>query len=143
MYKSPIEIIHGQLETQLEGEVLKAVQKCGVDVDKDELIRALNDDRQQYEQGYKDAMERMRWIPVSERLPKNDGRYLVVKLLFDETQWPDVLSFAKDGEQIDEYDLSCKTDVWYFYDSEYGYVSTDSVTHWMPLPEMPELPKGE
>ena len=44
------------METQIEGEVLKAVYTYDIHVDKDELIRALNDDRRQYEQGYKDAM---------------------------------------------------------------------------------------
>ena len=28
--------------------------------------------------------------------------------------------------------------VWYYYDSEWGYIRTDAVTHWMPLPEPPE-----
>ena len=83
------------------------------------------------------------WIPVSERLPKKDGRYLVVKLLFDKTQWQDVLRFAKDGAKTSPYDLAGQTNVWYRYDSEYGDVPTDNVTHWMPLPEMPELPKGD
>ena len=57
MYKSPIDIIYGQMETQLEGTVLKAVQKVGVDVDKEELIRALQYDRDQYNKGYDDAMK--------------------------------------------------------------------------------------
>lgn len=135
MYKSPIDIIHGQLETQLEGEVLKAVQKCGVVVDKDELLKALAYDRDQYEKGYRDAMAKMRWIPVSERLPGADGRYFVKKLLFEKTVYYDVLHFAKDGNKIDPWDLHNKKDVWYYYDSEYGHVTTDSVTHWMLAPE--------
>ncbi len=57
MYKSPIDIIYGQMETQLEGTVLKAVQNVGVDVDKEELIRALQYDRHQYSKGYHDAMD--------------------------------------------------------------------------------------
>lgn len=60
MYKSPITIMHRQLanqiNVQLEGEVLKAVMKCNIDVNKDELIKALNYDRQQYEKGYKDGV---------------------------------------------------------------------------------------
>lgn len=55
MYKSPIDIIYGQMETQLEGTVLKAVQKVGVNVDKEELIRALQYDRDQYHKGYSDG----------------------------------------------------------------------------------------
>lgn len=54
MYKSPIDLIVGQMNLQLEGEVCKAVQNYGVDVDKDELLKALQYDRGQYEKGYKD-----------------------------------------------------------------------------------------
>ncbi len=57
MYKSPIEVICGQMQTQLEGDVLKAVQKYGITVDKYELIKALAYDRNQYDKGYSDAMD--------------------------------------------------------------------------------------
>ena len=79
-----------------------------------------------------------KWIPVTERLPENDGRYLVRKKNFN-TAWFDVLGFAKDGRKVDEYDFEREWEnVWYRYDSEYGYVTTDSVTHWMPIPEPPK-----
>ena len=55
MYKSPIDIIYGQMETQMEGDILRAVQKYGINVDKDELLRALQYDRDQYNKGYADA----------------------------------------------------------------------------------------
>lgn len=55
MYKSPIDIIYGQMETQMEGDILRAVQKYGINVDKEELLRALQYDRDQYNKGYADA----------------------------------------------------------------------------------------
>ena len=55
MYKSPIDIIYGQMEKQMEGDILRAVQRYGINVDKEELIRALQYDREQYEKGYADA----------------------------------------------------------------------------------------
>ena len=55
MYESPIKVIQGELETQLEGEILKAVHRVGVAVDRDELIRALRYDREQYQKGFDDA----------------------------------------------------------------------------------------
>lgn len=55
MYESPIKVIQGELETQLEGEILKAVHRVGVTVDRDELIRALRYDREQYQKGFDDA----------------------------------------------------------------------------------------
>ena len=56
MYKSPIEIAYGQMQLQIEKEVYRAVQRCNVNVDKDELVKALSYDRDQYYKGYRDAM---------------------------------------------------------------------------------------
>ena len=80
------------------------------------------------------------WISVKDRLPEKDGSYLVVINYFGRHSSIDILYFGKDGDTVDEYDLAGEKDVWYFYDTEYGYVPTDSITHWMPLPQ---LPKGE
>lgn len=56
MYESPINLIYGDFQTKVSENndkmILEAIQKVGVDVDKDELIRALNYDREQYEKGY-------------------------------------------------------------------------------------------
>ena len=49
MYESPIKVI--------QGEILKAVHRVGVTVDRDELIRALRYDREQYQKGFDDARE--------------------------------------------------------------------------------------
>ena len=80
-----------------------------------------------------------KWIPVTERLPEEDGRYLVVKKIFNNSIWQDVLEFAKDGRKVDKYDFHREwKNVWYLYDSEWGHIITDNVTHWMPLPEPPK-----
>lgn len=81
-YESPITIMHRQLANQiniqLEGEVLKAVMECNIDVNKDELIKALAYDRDQYAKGYEDGKaEAMQWIPCSERLPDEEMKCLV------------------------------------------------------------------
>ena len=55
MYESPIKIIYGQMQTQMEGEILKAVMSTDIQVDKEELIRALQYDRKQYECGFIDG----------------------------------------------------------------------------------------
>ena len=82
-----------------------------------------------------------KWIPVTERLPEEDGRYLVVKTIFNNSIYQDVSSFAKDGRKVDKYDFYRGwKNVWYYYDSEWGHITTGNVTHWMPLPEPP---KGE
>ena len=55
MYKSPIEIIQGELQTKMDGAIMKAVQKVGINVDKDELLHALAYDRGQYQLGFRDG----------------------------------------------------------------------------------------
>lgn len=79
---------------------------------------------------------RQRWIPVTVRLPEEDGKYFVTCSAFGAT-WMSVLCFAEVGEDVDDYDLRGKRNVWYEYDTEYGYVHSTSITHWMPLPELP------
>ena len=80
------------------------------------------------------------WISVKDRLPEKDGYYIA----FVEGYWARctrLLGFAKDGRKVDEFDFDeGAKNVWYRYDSEYGYVTVEDVTHWMPLPQPP---KGE
>lgn len=80
----------------------------------------------------------MRWIPVRERLPDKDGNYLVYQTS-PFADWCEVVGFAKDGRKVDEYTFRRNwKNVWLRYDSEYGYLAIDSVTHWMPLPQPPK-----
>ena len=53
-YQSPIEVFQTQMQSQIVGEIYKAVMKVGVNVDKDELLKALQYDRDQYQKGYTD-----------------------------------------------------------------------------------------
>lgn len=117
MYKSPIDIIYGQMETQLEGTIMRAVQNVHVNVDKGELLKALQYDRGQYEKGYADG--KSKWIPVTERLPE---------------PYTNVLSYAGYGT-LYEVDGVDEKGNWVS-----SYISEYPVTHWMPLPE---APKGE
>ena len=64
-----------------------------------------------------------RWIPVAERLPEENGRYLC-----------NVKSFAFPGCF---YQAILQCDKHGFRE---GNIYTEDVTHWMPLPEPP---KGE
>lgn len=51
-YESPIKVIMGNMRMEQEDNIFRAVREYGVDVDKDELIKALKYDREQYEKGY-------------------------------------------------------------------------------------------
>ena len=63
-YQSPIEIIQGEIETKIENDIMTAVQRYGIRVDKEELIKALQYDRKQYEQGYEDARKAFQREPA-------------------------------------------------------------------------------
>ena len=53
-YESPIHLINDRMRIEAEGKIIKAIQKVGVYVDKDELLKALAYDRDQYLKGYED-----------------------------------------------------------------------------------------
>ena len=55
MWESPIKIIYTDMKTQMEEGVMKAVQNVGINVDRYELLRALQYDRDQYEKGFRDG----------------------------------------------------------------------------------------
>ena len=51
-YESPIEVVIGQMRMEQENNIYKAIRDYGVSVNKDELIKALKYDRDQYDRGY-------------------------------------------------------------------------------------------
>ncbi len=119
MYKSPIELIYHGMEMQIEKGIVKAVQKQDINVDKEELIRALEYDRGQYEKGYADGEKDAspKWTPVTEQLPECDERVLVVDRVTGEVTTAYLNLF----------------DSFVFRDGR-GH----GVTYWMPLPEPPK-----
>ena len=139
-YNSPITIFDDPMETtiqkvardieaQAEDYIYKAVRKIGIDVNKDELRRALRYDRDQYEHGrsdgYYEAREEFeqRWIPTRERLPESGGFYLATVIL--------------DGPIIDNDRTTFESvEIAYFTTSRtWADWDSEDVTAWMPLPE--------
>lgn len=107
LYESPIKIMAQDVQFQMENDVMKAVQRYGIYVDKKELIKALEYDRGQYEKGFRDGSKVNKWIPCSERLPEEDGKYLVST---DGTFGIDVIDIAR--FENDEWFKSCKIIAW-------------------------------
>lgn len=56
-YKPLVEIIARDAKMKIEGDVLKAIHSYGIKVDKDELAKALQYDRDQYRQGFVDGCQ--------------------------------------------------------------------------------------
>ena len=54
-YQPIIEIASDVVRSKLENDVFEAIYSYGINVDKDELIKALKYDRQQYEKGFADG----------------------------------------------------------------------------------------
>lgn len=57
-YESPVQIYLSQMQGQLEEGIYNTVKSYGIDVDKDELIKALINDRQQYVKGFRDGVRK-------------------------------------------------------------------------------------
>lgn len=57
MYESPVDIITKQMNIQMDDQIMNAIQEVGIIVYKDELIKAINYDRDQYNKGFKDGTE--------------------------------------------------------------------------------------
>lgn len=58
-YESPIRLITDEYALKLiedeEQNIVKAVCKYGIDIDKDELFKLVSGDRKQYDKGYADG----------------------------------------------------------------------------------------
>lgn len=81
MYESPIDRVVSDIVTEMEQEreqfIMRCVHKEGINVDRDELIKALNYDRNQYQKGYSDGknyvLDRVRAEIIELRSRQNVG----------------------------------------------------------------------
>ena len=80
---------------------------------------------------YKDVCGK--WISVKDRLPDNGGDYLVYFIpdIFWDRPHPSLNGYV----DIKQFDIRRKE----FYDSQCWDYLGESITHWMPLPEPPEV----
>ena len=62
-YEDPIELIYKEINDQriaaIENGIFKAVEEVGISVNKEELLKALAYDRDQYQKGYADGRRAM------------------------------------------------------------------------------------
>ena len=79
MWESPIKItenIKRQMDMEIENGIMTAVREIGIVVNKEELLKALQYDRGQYEKGYQDGVTDTnvdgKWILCSEKMPDKE-----------------------------------------------------------------------
>lgn len=161
MYDSPIRLAVSKMTSQFNDDIYNAVVKTGIDVDKDELVHALNYDRNQYEKGYRDGLKAGEWISVKERLPES-GEMCLLACKATNGHSGKTDRYVCDGfyierwkEEADNYTVEDRTveyneddDEYYLcagwyerinnWDDHISVVKLDAVTHWMPLPEPPK-----
>lgn len=124
MYEGPIELFSvedysKQIDEQIEKAVYEVVMNVGINVNREELIKALEYDRNQYEKGYADGKKNnIEWIPVTERLPEETGWYLcTLPMCFSEDSLVDTFRFETENGN--------------FWSGGIEY----NVAAWMPLPK--------
>lgn len=143
-YKSPITVFSQEkfreIREKQEELVLKRILDIGVDVDKDELIKALAYDRDQYRMGYEDGLRAngCRWVSTMDALPEVKGKFLCIVRSPLGVRY-DLLSFAPNLSKVDDNFGDDDYPGFYYFDREWGNTEVLGVTHWMPLPEKPKM----
>ena len=130
-YESPIEI-YRCMNNQLENDVVNVVRSYGISVDKDELIKALEYDRGQYQKGYEDAkkdmIEARKWISVREALPNSDWVLGQIREKDSGYLWiPRQVEYRESRDDWYEESIG-----WFKEDPDHAF----EVIAWMPLPEV-------
>ena len=123
MWESPVNIyetISDMVEKEIEENIIIEIKRqLGIDINKEELIKALQYDRNQYDKGYQDGLNADRWISIKDKLPDEEGQYLCI-------------TEPRHGRIVD-IELFCSG----------GFISRNKITHWMPLPAKPYKVESE
>lgn len=151
-WESPVNVfsydISNSIKENVDGAIIVEIERqLGVEINKDELIKAMNYDRDQYNKGYQDGLKSnaLRWIPCKERLPESDdyGTVLVTGKMkyasekeyeyFTDCAFVNQINGTPDN--FNPFDFETWND-WHEGQDEYYILA------WMPLPE-PYKEEGE
>lgn len=139
MWESPINIyetISNMVEKEIDGNIIVEIKKqLGIDINKDELIKALQYDRNQYDKGYQDGLNADRWISVYDELPDEQINEITqdFEYVLCATTFGDVRPY-KYGKPIGHE----KAHFW-----NGPGIMDEYVTHWMPWPAKPYMAESE
>lgn len=84
---------------------------------------------------------RARWTSVKDGLPEEDGDYWVCQTIFGKWRTVNTASFSKRMRDA-RSPLYGKKNIFWQSDYEWGDYEHDNITHWMPLPPLPEDADG-
>ena len=138
-YENPLQKIIGEtvnyIQQEEENEAIAHITKTlGYHIDKEELVKALNYDRDQYAKGYKAGLNADRWIPIKTRplTEEEQKRHPYDSFIYD-------CPLPNDGQEVLITDCygNVETDV-FCIDCDGCYFETnyddDEVIAWQPLP---------
>lgn len=98
-YESPIRLIETDIYTQMrkqqENDIFEAILKYGIDVDKEELLKALKYDRGQYEKGFQDAMRTIEKADVVEVVRCKGCKFFEEAHYENESELPKIKSVCR------------------------------------------------
>lgn len=123
MYESPVELFDvadytKKVNEEIDNYIYEYIIKLGINVNKEELIKALQYDREQYYKGYEDGLKVTDWHPYPKEKPTENREYnITIKSLKRTTS---AYYFTED-------------DTW--YGSDDLYVPNGCITAWADLPE--------
>lgn len=102
-YESMINLITKDMQMRLveeeEKQIVKAVQEIGINVNKEELIKALEYDRDQYKKGYDDRDAEIVRCKDCKYWQDNNGGYPNPDCRWNEQETPDADDFCSFAER--------------------------------------------
>lgn len=116
------ELVAEITELKLDHIIAQLKLKCDIDFDKNELIRALNYDRNEYYKGFSAGYLSERWIDVNITLPEKNNPVLI---------------FCGLDECIYKAYYNKKNECWISVETN-RYFNFSTITHWQSLPNPPE-----
>jgi hypothetical protein len=132
-YESPVMVTVQKMSTvcneEIDNHVMQVVQKIGIEVDKEELIKAIRYDRGQYEKGYADGKDdECKFREALDSIVWYNGHYEWLKKLRDDLEAWDNGFFPYQGDIEWHTEQHC---IWMLLVGMFGDWGTSIRTGWI------------